>query len=84
MQNAYGPSESGCETGDPTGWVLETGDWDPYNQSGGRSIFSGTIYGPRDGNFANIETAGYWYLMADRTARDIGGIVGSFGAVRTE
>ena len=84
MQNAYGPGESGYETGDPAGWILETGDWDPYNQSGGRSIFSGTIYGPRDSNFANIETAGYWYLMADPTARDIGGIVGSFGAVRTE
>lgn len=84
MQNAYGPGESGYETGDPTGWILETGDWDPYNQSGGRSIFSGTIYGSRDSNFANIETAGYWYLMADPTARDIGGIVGSFGAVRTD
>ncbi len=50
------------------------------------SIFGGTIYGPRDGNFENVETAGYWYLAGD--SRDLnkrwGGIVGSYGAVRVE
>ena len=54
------------------------------------STFGGTIYGPRDGDFENIETAGWWYLQPRAIDPDgnridnWGGIVGSFGAVRTD
>ena len=75
------------------GWLFDSfsnGHLNGYNNNPDKefdiSIFGGTIYGPRDGNFENVETAGYWYLVGD--SRDAnkrwGGIVGSYGAVRTD
>lgn len=80
------------------GWREKSWDFDSYgNWEVGQytnnpdtafdiSIFGGTIYGPRDGNFENVETAGYWYLAGDarESNRRWGSIVGSYGAVRTE
>ncbi len=67
-------------------WGARGWEFDPYYSSypSSNSIFGGTIYGPRDGNFENIETAGYWFLQGDRRRSAWGGIMGSFGAVRTD
>ena len=67
-------------------WGTRGWDFDPWYTSypSSNSIFGGTIYGPRDGNFENIETAGYWFLQGDRRRSAWGGIMGSFGAVRTD
>ena len=76
---------------DPGGWSMNSWDWNPYEfgrkQPDGRStsIFGGTLYGPRDGDFENIETAGFWVLEPDdRVSRPWGYVLGSFGAVRTD
>ena len=75
-----------------TGWAAFNDRFYPY-YSGPPHVFStfgGTIYGPRDGDFENIETAGWWYLQPRATDSsnnridNWGGIVGSFGAVRTD
>ena len=67
-------------------WLEKSWDFDSYNATGtgASSIFGGTIYGPRDGDFENIETAGYWYLHGDARVSHWGGIIGGFGAVRTD
>ena len=67
-------------------WGQRGWEFDPYYSGypNSNSIFGGTIYGPRDGNFENIETAGYWFLQGDRRRSAWGGIMGTFGAVRTD
>ena len=64
-------------------WREKSWEFDSY-RANSYSVFGGTIYGPRDGNFENIETAGYWYLHGDASVEKWGGIIGSFGAVRTD
>ena len=64
-------------------WIEKSWEFDSY-RANSYSVFGGTIYGPRDGDFENIETAGYWYLHGDRRVSNWGGIIGSFGAVRTD
>ena len=69
-------------------WSERSWEFDSYRNDGTlpwvNSIFGGTIYGPRDDDFENIETAGYWYLGGDKSVDRWGGIIGSYGAVRTE
>ena len=77
---------------DPEGWSMNSWDWNPYSDAGKQkddvggttSRFGGRLYGSRDGDFENIETAGYWILEPDERPTRWGYVVGSFGAVRTD
>ncbi len=89
--NADGSYEGGVflQTWDPYTqvWYEKSWDFDSYRSAsttGQNSIFGGTIYGPRDGNFEDIETAGYWFLYGDKRVDKWGGIIGSYGAVRID
>ena len=80
---------------DPEGWATNSWDWNSYDtahpsnakqpDTKSTSIFGGRFYGPRDGNFESIETAGFWILEPDhRVTKPWGYVFGSFGAVRTD
>ena len=88
--NADGSYEGGVylqETNGSGEWVARRGNFNSHHatvEPDKYSIFGGTIYGPRDGDFENIETAGYWYLHGDKRVNAWGGIIGGFGAARTD
>ena len=68
-------------------WIARRGNFNSHHSTAvpdKYSIFGGTIYGPRDGDFENVETAGYWYLHGDSRVNAWGGIIGGFGAARTD
>ena len=72
------PEDAG---GTRNSWVYNSG----APGEGGTSRYGGNLYGPRDG----LEAAGWWYVQPDPrlqtdTGTNIGGIIGSFGAKRTD
>ena len=75
------PREDATDPATRNTWHYESG----VPGEGGASQYGGNLYGPRDG----LEAAGWWYVQPDpRQATDpavtIGGIIGSFGAKRTD